>query len=801
MNILERKVFRKLSTPTGYRRAEILADFKYCCLSRNISRSIRREVLTGRAKFGIESSGKEVLQVAMARAFQKGDFFSGYYRDMTFMIAKELATPETLYASLYADTENDIYSSGRQMNNHFSTPLVDSEGNFTNHKDSYNVASALSPVAGQVTHALGIALASKAYQSNLALKNSTSFSKNGQEVSFCTIGDASTSEGVFFEAINAAGVMKVPLAIVVQDDGYGISVPTKYQTTKGSISEALQGFKVNQKGEGIDIYTLKAWDYQELRETFEKAIAKMRKTHIPAVFHVEECTQPLGHSTSGSHERYKSEERLQWEKDMDCNVWFERWILEHGIATQEELDAIKAEVKQLEKQGRKVAWKRAQAPVKQAKAEVEAIYTQILRQTKKRREAQQIQYKLNEMMSPTWSEIIKNAYEMQVTLLGEQHESLQQLEQWLAKAEAKGKATYETHLYSETPKAALKVKGVPAQYADDAPMKNGYEILNTFFDKALSQNKNLYAFGEDVGKIGDVNQAFSGMQLKYGEERVFDTGIREWTIVGQAIGMAMRGLRPIAEIQYLDYLAYAFSPLSDGLATLRYRTNGQQAAPAIIRTRGHRLEGVWHSGSPMGMMINSMRGIYLLTPRNMTQAAGMYNTMLQSDDPAIIVECLNGYRLKEKMPSNLDEFTVPIGQPEILKHGTDVTLVTYGSCVRIAAEAIQLLEQKGISVELIDVQSLLPFDVNSSIVESLKQTNRIVFLDEDVPGGATAFMMQQVLEKQKGYRYLDSEPVTITAKAYRPPFGDDGDYFNKPNVMDVFKGVLNLMREAEPNRF
>ena len=785
-----------------FNKEEVLRDLWHCLVSRQVSANTRREVLSGKAKFGMGSAGKELLQAAMAKTFAKGDFFSGYYRDQTFMLIKGIATVEQLFAAVYADSKNDPFSGGRQMNNHFSTPLIDEAGNWTAHTSSYNVASALAPLAGQVPHALGIALASKLYRQNEGLHHAGSFSNKGNEVSFCTLGDATTSEGVFFEAVNAAGVMKVPIAFIIQDDGYGISVPTEYQTTKGSISEVLEGFRLNELGEGLNIHTAKAWDYEGLCRTFRKGIAKIRKTHIPAIFHIQECTQPFGHSTSGSHQRYKSKDRLQWEKDMDCLMAFEEWIVLNKIASQDELEALKKKALQEEKTGRLRAWENYQGPVRQARRELTAILDQLVTEDIALETVKTGLATLQSLSNPTLSELLKEADYLFMTLgHREQTEGLTALKNWRAQQRRTLDQHYDTHLYSDTPKSALKVPVVPPVYDENTESINGYQLLNRFFDQALEKYPELCAFGEDVGKIGDVNQAFANMQKKYGEHRVFDTGIREWTIAGQAIGMAMRGLRPIAEIQYLDYLAYAFPALTDDLATLRYRTNGQQAAPAIIRTRGHRLEGIWHSGSPLGMLINSMRGIYILTPRNMAQAAGMYNTMLQSDDPAIIIECLNGYRNKELAPQNLDTFTVPLGVPEVLRAGTDVTLVTYGSCVRIAGEAAELLARKGISVELIDVQTLLPFDLEERILHSLKKTNRIVFLDEDVPGGATAFMLQQVLEKQGGYRYLDSTPLTITGKAQRPPYGDDGDYFAKPYPIDVYENIWNMMVEAEPGRF
>ncbi len=781
-------------------KKEVLQDFKWACLSREISAAVRKEVLSGKAKFGLGSAGKEIPQLAMARTFKKGDFYSGYYRDQTFMLAKGLTDSQKMFTALYADTQHDIYSGGRQMNNHFSTPLVDKAGNWTDQKDLYNVASSLSPLAGQIPHALGIALASKMYKENAALQTSN-LSNGGQEVSFCTLGDATTSEGVFFEAVNAAGVMQVPIAFIVIDDGYGISVPAKYQMTKENISAALDGFRVDEQGRGIDIYTAKAWDYEALCQTFTAGIQKIRKTHTPALFHIQECTQQFGHSTSGSHERYKPKERLEWEKQMDCNKHFEDWILQEGIATKKAITAIKKKAQKEAADSRDKAWEAYSTPIQQLQKEVTDLYRSLIEKVKDKTIVDSFITKLQDLKNPAFSHILDNARRMHLALLAEEPAVLQPLNQWIADAQATGSQRYSTHLHSSSPRAALNVPPVPAQFAPDAPTLNGFEILNHFFDQALAKYPELLAFGEDVGKIGGVNQAFAGLQTKYGEERVFDTGIREWTIIGQGIGMAMRGLRPIAELQYLDYLAYAFSPLTDDLATLRYRTKGTQIAALIVRTRGHRLEGIWHSGSPMGMLLHSMRGIYLLVPRNMTQAVGMYNTLLQADDPAILIECLNGYRVKEKLPSNLTEFSVPLGVPEVLQVGDDITLITYGSCVRLAQAAVTLLAEKGIAVELIDVQTLLPFDLEHRILDSLQKTNRLVCLDEDVPGGATAFMLQEVLEKQGGYRYLDSPPKTLTAKAHRPAFADDGDYFSKPSIMDIFWGIYEIMQEADPEQF
>lgn len=776
---------------------EIIRDFEICWISREASLLGRKEVLTGKAKFGILGDGKEVPQVALARAFKKGDFRSGYYRDQTLMFALNIATVEGFFAQLYADADNDPFSGGRQMNSHFATALIDSEGNWTNHNAQPNISADVSSTAGQMARSLGLALASKKYRSSKQLKD-TSFSDQGKEVCFCTIGDASTSEGIFWETVNAAGVMKVPLAISVWDDGYGISVPKKFQTTKECISTILEGFRVDQSGSGIEIYTEKGWDYPALVKLYQKGIDKMRKTHTPALFHIQELTQPQGHSTSGSHERYKTKERLQWEKDHDCLLKMEEWMIASGIITSKEVEVIKIKAKKYVRECRNKAWQAFNQPTQQKLADLKSIYKQITVQDET---VTTLKRELGQIIHPLISDLMKNARQMYFALLGQNTEGIDQLSAWIEKVDSVAFQHYHTNLYSSSPKAAVNVPVVPIRYAKDAPIKNGFEILNSFFKKALSQYPELYAFGEDVGQIGDVNQGFAGLQKIYGKDRVFDTGIREWSIMGQAIGMAMRGLRPIAEIQYLDYLIYGLEPLTDDLATVRYRSNGLQQAPAIIRTRGHRLEGIWHAGSPLGMLIHSLRGIYIMVPRNMTQAAGFYNTMLQSDDPGLVIECLNGYRLKERLPENLGEYTVPLGVPEVLKEGTDLTLVTYGSCVRVALEAMTLLQKKGISVELIDVQTLLPFDLEHRIVESLKKTNRILFLDEDVPGGATAYMMKKVLENQGGYQYLDSAPATLTATAHRPPYGSDGDYFSKPNSEDVFEAVYRMMKEVEPGRF
>ncbi len=782
-------------------KTEVLSDFWICCVSREASILGRKEVLGGKAKFGIVGDGKEVPQVAMARAFKKGDFRSGYYRDQTLMFALGLSTVEDFFAQLYADAENDPWSGGRQMNSHFASKMIDENGEWLDHRSLYNISSDISSTGGQMARAVGLALASKKYRQTPQLSSSTRFSDNGNEICFCTIGDASTSEGIFWEAINATGVLKIPLLVSVWDDGYGISVPKEYQTTKSNISSVLEGFRLNEKEEGLEIYNEKCWNYPALCDLYEMAAEKMRDSHIPAIIHVEDCTQQLGHSTSGSHERYKSPERLAWEREHDCNKVMARWIVDAGFASTEEVDELEAKAKIYVKECKERAWKAYNEPVKLEKQALVNIYTQVLNENPQDENLLDLRKKLDDLFNPHYSDIVKNGRQLFFYLKKQSNSAINDLSAWLEKSRNLAHKRYHTHLYSSSKYSALNVPVIPPVYSDDSVIKNGFEVLNHFFDLALEKHQDIFAFGEDVGKIGGVNQGFMGMQDKYGENRVFDTGIREWTIMGQAIGMAMRGLRPIAEIQYLDYLIYGLAPLSDDLATLRYRSNGMQQAPAIIRTRGHRLEGIWHSGSPMGLIINSLRGMYVLTPRNFVQAAGMYNTMLHADDPALIIECLNGYRLKEKMPDNIGEYTVPLGVPEVLKTGTDVTLVTYGSNIRVALEGIELLAPTGISVELIDVQTLLPFDLEHVIVASLKKTNRIVFMDEDMPGGATGFMLREVLEVQGGYQYLDSPPVTLTAKAHRPPFGSDGDYFSKPNPEDVYEAIFRLLQEANPSRF
>ncbi len=783
---------------TGHTKETVLSDFRICCISRELSVLIRKEVLTGKAKFGVSADGKEVPQVALARVFKKGDWRSGYYRDQTLMLALGLATPETILAQLYADTYNDPFSKGRQMNSHFATPMVDSSnGEWLNQMDQYNSAADVSCTGGQMARALGIAFASKKYRTNQS-SDKNKFSNKGNEVCFVTIGEASTSEGVFWETMNASAVLQIPMAVSVWDDGYGISVPVTLQTAKASISEALAGLQADENQPGIQIYTAKAWDYANLVEIYQSGIDKVRNEHQPALFHIQECTQPQGHSTSGSHERYKSTERLAWEKEMDCIASMEKWMIDEGFATPQEILQIKEEAKVQIKKAKESAWKKLREPFNKELAALENIFTELAKYTP---HAETVLKNLKSLIYPSLGEMMQLAKSLRNNSLSLAPSILSPLRGWISHIESWSNETFHTDLFSSSVHAALNIPVIPPIYSDKPVFHAGHEILNIFFDKALEKNKDLFAFGEDVGKIGDVNQGFAGLQKKYGEDKVFDTGIREWTIMGQAIGMSMRGLRTIAEIQYLDYLIYGLQPLSDDLATLRYRSGGLQQAPTIIRTRGHRLEGIWHSGSPMGMIISSLRGMYVLTPRNMTQATGMYATMLQSDDPAILIECLNGYRLKEALPQNIGTFTVPIGIPEILREGSDVSLVTYGSCVRIAEVAAIELAKHGISIELIDIQTLLPFDIHQMIKISLQKTNTLVILDEDVPGGASSFILQQILEIQNGYHFLDAAPLTITAQEHRPPYGSDGDYFSKPNAEDVFEKIYQLIRERNPLKY
>lgn len=783
--------------------AEILNDFRLACESREASLMGRKEVFMGKAKFGIFGDGKEVAQLAMAKVFKNGDFRSGYYRDQTFMLAIGQLTLQEYFAQLYAhtDIEAEPASGGRSMNGHFGNRLLDNQGKWKSQTAMKNSSADISPTAGQMPRLVGLAYASKLYRENPDLKGFDDFSINGNEVAFGTIGNASTSEGPFFEAINAAGVLQVPMVMSVWDDDYGISVPKEFHTTKGSISEFLAGMQLTKGKKGYEIFTVRGWDYPALVEIFAKATAISRENHIPTFIHVQEMTQPQGHSTSGSHERYKSKDRLQWEADFDCIKKFRQYILDNELASDDDLKAIEKDARLTAKFAKEAAWKAFVADIKKDQDEAILKLEALAESSGESAGITQMIAELKKTMNPIRLDSIRAIKKVLRITRNENSDARKQLINWLNKALEANTERYSSHVTSESDEAAIKVKEIKAEFSPESPKVDGREVLQACFDAALSRDPRVFAIGEDVGKIGDVNQAFAGLQDKYGELRVTDTGIRENTIIGQGIGAALRGLRPIAEIQYLDYLLYALQVLSDDLATLQYRTKGGQKAPLIIRTRGHRLEGVWHSGSPIGMILNSLRGIHVLVPRNMTQAAGFYNTMLKSDDPALIIECLNGYRLKERIPDNVGEFTVTLGVPEVIRQGTDVTVVTYGSMCRIVAQAAEELEEFGISVEIIDVQTLLPFDVHSSIVESLKKTNRVVFADEDVPGGASAYMMQKVLEEQEGYYHLDSQPVTITAKEHRPAYASDGDYFSKPNPETVFDKIYGLMNEADPARF
>ncbi len=775
---------------------QVLQDYYTVVLSREVSLLGRKEVLTGKAKFGIFGDGKELPQVVLAKYFKEGDFRSGYYRDQTFMFASGLSTPQEFFAQLYADTNpaHEPASAGRQMNAHFSTPFIKEDGSFidfTNHK---NVTADISPTAGQMVRSLGVALASNKFRNIPELSiSSPNLSDNGNEISVVTIGDASTSEGYFWETINAAAVQQVPLAVFVWDDGYGISVPQKYQTTKQSISKCLKGMEYNSEEGGILIYQIKGWNYQELNEKIEEGLKLVRENHIPALFHVQQLTQPQGHSTSGSHERYKSAERLEWEKEWDCIKMLGEFILEHSIADEDKLNDLRETAKLEAKQSKEAAWKAYLDPIKndvEGLAEVvkPIIYTG---GDLGKWVASEIE-SLKKIKDTFRRDILKTAYQIQMRT---SHLSESEtLKNWYQNYKSKWALIYDRHTSSESANAIKKIEPVAVEVSSEKV--NGYEVLNAFFKKKFETDDRLIAFGEDLGKIGDVNQGFAGLQGIFGESRIFDTGIREASIIGQGIGLAMRGLRPIAEIQYLDYLLYGLQPLSDDVATLEYRSHGQQKCPIIVRTRGHRLEGVWHSGSPMGMMLHSLRGINICVPRNMTQAAAMYNTLLASDEPGIVVECLNGYRLKEAMPTNLADMKLEFGKVEKLSEGADVTVVSYGSTLRIIQEAMEkYLIPAGVEVELIDVQTLLPFDTAHDIVKSLEKTNRILIVDEDVPGGASSFIFQKIMEEQEGYYQLDVPIRTLTAKNHRPAYGTDGDYFSKPNAEDVAEKIMSMMEE------
>ena len=777
-------------------REEVLYDYRWARISREASLFGRKEVLTGKAKFGIFGDGKEVAQVAMAKFFQQGDFRSGYYRDQTFGFVTGLASVQQFFAQLYADpdVQKEPFSGGRQMSSHFATPLIDKEGNWLPLARMKNIIADIAPTAGQMPRSLGLAFASKKFREVKELQQFPDLSNNGNEVCFCTIGDSSTSEGHFWETVNAAGVLQVPLVIFIWDDGYGISVPKKYQTTKGSISDVLSGFQKEDGTNGINIYKVKGWDYAGMCEVFEEGIRLARETHTPTLFHVEELTQPQGHSTSGSHERYKPSERLEWEREWDAVKKMREWILANMLADEDDIDSIEREAKDYVRKAKQDAWEDVLRPVRQQVSRVVDLINDVASKIPAHaHELQQLARSLSIIREPLRRDVMKTLN----AAIGivETNEAAFWLKDYYNDLQKENRSLFNTHLYNEGPASALNVPEVVVAYADDSPVVNGFEVLNRYFDQLFANNPKVLAFGEDLGFIGDVNQGFAGLQNKHGEDRIFDTGIRELTIMGQGLGLSMRGLRPIAEIQYIDYLLYGLQPLSDDAATLHYRSVGQQSCPLIVRTRGHRLEGIWHSGSPMGVIVNALRGLYVCVPRNMTQAAGMYNTLLRGVDPGIVIECLNGYRLKEKLPSNLLEFTIPLGIPEIIKEGEDISIVTYGSTLRVVLEASTVLEKQGISCEVIDVQTLLPFDIHHKILESLKKTNRIVFVDEDVPGGGAAYMFNKVMEEQGGYRWLDVSPRTITAKPHRPAYGSDGDYFSKPNAEEIEAVIKEMMSE------
>lgn len=784
----------------------MLADYKLAFKSREASYLGRKETLTGKAKFGIFGDGKELPQVAMARHFKNGDFRAGYYRDQTFMLAIGQVSIRQFFAQLYAhaNLEEEPHSGGRQMNAHFSTRSLDENGEWKNLTEMKNSSPDMSPTAGQMARLLGLAQASKIYRNADVLKDWESikkFSNGGNEIAWGTIGDASTSEGVFWETINAAGVLQVPMVMSVWDDGYGISVPRKYQTTKDSISNVLQGFQRTEDEAGWEILTVEAWNYSALMETYAKAEKIAREEHVPVLVHVKEVTQPQGHSTSGSHERYKNEERLQWEKNFCCLNKMRQWMIDEGIADEEALKELETEAKQEVKEGQKAAWNTFRDEMKEELQTAEKLLGKLADESGKGSEINNIIEDMKLPMVPLRRDIVAAVRKALRETRGEQLSTREAVGNWLKQSNEQNEERYHTHLYSESDQSPLKIEEVIPEYDDDAKQVDGRVVLRDNFDKIFETYPQTLVFGEDTGKLGDVNKGLEDMQDKYGDVRVRDTGIREATILGQGIGMALRGLRPIAEIQYLDYLLYCFQGLSDDLATLRYRSAGGQKAPVIVRTRGHRLEGIWHTGSPMGMIINGVRGVHVCVPRNLTDAAGMYNTLLQGDDPALVIEPLNAYRLKEKLPNNLGEFTVPLGVPNIISEGEDITIVSYGSTCNICEAVLPQLEEAGISAELIDARTLLPFDRTHMIGESLEKTNRILFVDEDVPGGASAFMMNHVLDEQDGYYHLDSEAQCLTAREHRSPYGSDGDYFTKPSEEDIFDVVYAIMNEANPAEY
>lgn len=784
-------------------KTEVLNDYKIAVTSRECSLLGRREVLTGKAKFGIFGDGKEIPQIAWAKAFKAGDWRSGYYRDQTFMMAIGALTIQQFFAGLYGHTDihAEPMSGGRQMGGHFATSTINQDGSWKNLSELKNSSADISPTAGQMPRLLGLAQASKIYRHADGLEHLSHLSSKGNEVAWGTIGNASTSEGLFWETINAAGVLQVPMVINIWDDQYGISVHAKYQTTKENISEILKGFQRDEKGNGYEIITVMGWDYPALIDAYQRASDIAREQHVPVLIHVKDLTQPQGHSTSGSHERYKDKERLDWEAAFDCNVKMRAWLLETNVATQQELEQIEKDIKKQVRDGKKAAWEAFLAPLKQEQKQAITLLTEVAKISENKNFIDLIVNELATEKEPLRRNIagaVRKALRLVVNDNGQEKENLQK---WLNEYFGAIQPNYSSNLYSENTVNGKTIAEVLPTYNPEAEDVDARIVLRDNFDAIFSKYPEALIFGEDSGTIGDVNQGLEGMQEKYGELRVSDTGIREATILGQGIGMAMRGLRPIAEIQYLDYILYALQIMSDDLVTVRYRSNGQQKAPLIVRTRGHRLEGIWHSGSQMGGLIHLLRGMYILVPRDMTKAAGFYNTLLATDEPALVVECLNGYRLKEPLPTNLGEFKTPIGVIETIKQGTDITLVSYGSTLRIIEQAVKELQQVGIDPEVIDVQSLLPLDINHQIVKSVEKTNRLLVIDEDVPGGASAYILQHIVDQQNAYEHLDSKPQTLTAKQHRPAYGTDGDYFSKPSSEDVFEKVYEMMHEANPTKY
>lgn len=782
-------------------KQEVLNDYKIARISRECSLLGRKEVLTGKAKFGIFGDGKEVPQLAMAKAFKNGDFRSGYYRDQTFMMAIGALNIQQFFAGLYghADINQDPMSGGRQMGGHFATHSLDENGNWKNLTQQKNSSSDISPTAGQMPRLLGLAQASKYFREFPNADKEQKFSVNGNEIAWGTIGNASTSEGLFFETINAAGVLQVPMVMSVWDDMYGISVHARHQTTKESISEILKGFQKEEDTNGYEIFTVYGWDYPALIDTYAKAAEIARTQHVPVLIHVKELTQPQGHSTSGSHERYKSAERLQWETEFDCLSKLRYWMIDNNIATTEELDTLDAELKKDVLNGKKAAWEAYLNPIKEERTTLIEVLNSVAATSANKVFIEKMIADLNSIKEPIRKDNLTTARKILRMVIGEQGQSI--LSSWIQNYIDKVQPSFSSHLMSQSANKAENVVEIKPVYDENTADVDARLIIKNNFDKIFETYPETLIFGEDSGNIGDVNQGLEGLQEKYGVNRVADAGIREATILGQGIGMAMRGLRPIAEIQYLDYLLYALQIMSDDLATVQYRTAGKQKAPLIVRTRGHRLEGIWHSGSPMGMIINAVRGMHVLVPRSMTKAAGFYNTLLKGDEPALVIECLNGYRLKEKMPANIGEFTTPIGVVETVKEGTDITVVSYGSTLRLVEQAAKELLEIGIDVEVIDAQSLLPFDNNHDCVKSLQKTNRLLVVDEDVPGGASAYLLQQIVDVQEGYRFLDSKPETLASKAHRPAYGTDGDYFSKPSVEDIFEKIYAIMNEADPVKY